>query len=182
VSRLSRDDKRRGRSWASTIVALILGTPGVLQGNDRRWGSGTGGLVVDIRNGRWYSFAARTGGWSVVALVASLKNCDWHTAADWIAAFLNEHPGDGPCAGEVEDDDAGETSKLANAASARAALDRMAAIEGTPAAMYLSSRKLPGPYDPELLGYLADARTGEVALVAVLGADRRVTGVCSSPI
>ena len=177
MSRLSRDYKRQGRTWATTMVATILGTSGVLQGNDRRWGGGTGGLVVDIRNGRWYAFAARTGGWSVVALVALLKNCDWPAAAEWVASFLATNPGDGPCTGEVEDADAGETSKLANAAQCREILDHMVAVEGTPAEIYLTGRKLPGPYDPELLGYLPDARTGEGALVAVLRADRRVTGV-----
>jgi hypothetical protein len=178
---LSPGDAERLRTWAVEIAtALLPDAPQRDEGHDRRFGD-AGGLVIDKRRGCWWSYSAGRGGWSIVDLIALIKN-DWSRkdAEQWALAWLASHSGTGCCtADHAEDDDAdlgdGAASR-ATAFHAREILNAVGPIKGTPAEAYLSSRGLPGAY-PDCAQWLPNARAGEGAFVGILRSHDRIVGM-----
>jgi hypothetical protein len=182
---VNHPDHVRLRTWAIEITQTLLGDTGVIQGNDLRF-KGRGGFVVHRRTGAWYCHAEARGGYSTVALIAFLRDCTSLDADQWGVAWLQAHPGDGSCAGNVDDTDASAAHTAANDMTAHAVLDAAVPLTGAraaPAVAYLSSRGLQVPY-PVTLRYLPDDiwleqvhRPGEGALVAELHAHGALLGV-----
>ena len=175
---LSTAEARRAQSWNTIIASVILGSDVPYQdiGHDRHW-SGLGGFSVDRRDGAWFCFGTGEGDHSTVAMVQFLQKGSARTAAEaWVLSFITAHPGDGPCAGEVADDDASETRARISAFRARKALADSEPFDGTAGEQYLISRGLEPPY-PLPLRWLPDARAGEGAIVTELVASNRAVAV-----
>lgn len=174
---LSAFDSQRATSWNTVIAETLLGSGYRDDGHERKW-PGHGGFHIDKRDGAWFSFAEDKGGYSAVALVRFIRSkYDQQAAVRWIESFLGKHPGLGPSNTDVDDDDAGDARRRARAAEGRRILEAMVPIGGTPSEQYLQARSLSPPYASDLLGHIEDVRVGESALVAVMRADERVTGV-----
>jgi Protein of unknown function (DUF3631)/Toprim domain len=164
----------RLRTWAIPVAETLLGESPRIQGGEAKFGNGTG-LSITQTTGRWYSFTAHRGGWSTLGLIDFLRPAPRAERIAWATAFLSAHPGTGPATGAEGDDD-GEAAEAASRAAAEAAMPRMVPPEGTPAATYLASRDLPGPW-PEIVRFLPSARTGEGAVVGLLTAHDRTVGL-----
>jgi hypothetical protein len=147
------------------------------QGDERRYHDTGLALSINLRSGAWFSFAKGTGGWSALGLLRLVKDCSTDEATAYGAAWLASHPGAGGALGYDDDNDISETKRRASARRAQVILDRLGPIEGTEAVSYLAKRGIAPPYPEGLLSYLANARTGEGALVARLTAADRTTGV-----
>ena len=122
-----------------------------------------GALSVNLQLGCWFDHSAGTGG-NPIMLVEHLKGCDQASAYTWARAWL--------ATGIPEDPDPGAGGSQTSKSETVRALARQyhSALQdplGTPAQAYLESRALTPPY-PDCVKYLADARTGEGAVVAVL--------------
>ena len=173
---LTPEEGRRAATWNAEIAAVLLGTEvGFTDiGHDRRW-TGLGGFSVDRRNGQWYCFGSGEGGFSAVSLVRFLRQGrpgSWQEAEQWVRAWLTQHPGEGSATGIVPENEHNEAA----AAFARRILETAPLLEEGDGLTYLQSRGLEPPYPLELR-WLADARTGEGALVAPLVASGRAVGV-----
>jgi hypothetical protein len=172
------EEARRARTWNLVIAAGILGADVAYQdiGHDRRWES-TGGFCVDRRDGGWWCFGSEEGGYSAVRLVHFLlRGSSWTDSEAWLRAFLAQHPGTGPCNGDVADDDETETRVRISTFKARQIRDAAGSIANTDGARYLQSRGIDPPYPLELR-WLPNARTGEGAIVVDLIAADRPVGI-----
>src|SRR5215472_17366154 len=139
---LPLEEARRARTWNLVIAAVILGPEVPYQdiGHDRRW-DGLGGFSIDRRDGAWWCFGTEEGGYNAIALVHFLLKCSWDDAEAWVTAFLLAHPGAGPSASEVADDD-DATRTLIGTFKARELLVRAVPIDGTDGERYLEARGL----------------------------------------
>jgi hypothetical protein len=177
MTRLGAAEARRLNTFLSEIATALL--PGVTHtdtGDERRYHDTGLGLSINLKSGAWFAHARGKGGWHALALIALIKGCPWGEAVEYGAAWLASHPGTGSVLGCDDDSDVSETKKRASAARAREIIDAMVPVEGTVAESYLRSRKLEPPY-PDCVGFLEHARVGESALVGLLQANDRVTGL-----
>jgi hypothetical protein len=175
---LSAAEDRRLRSWNLEIAAVLLGDSWRDAGEERAW-QHSGGFHIRRRDGSWWSFGAWQGGYSGIGLIRFLKQCDHAEAVAWARTWLDSHAGTGDCDGDVEDDDGRPASKIGGrlpAEHARELLARSQPVDGTPAAAYLQSRALSPPWPP-WLRFVADARTGEDGLLAILRAHQTDVGL-----
>jgi uncharacterized protein DUF3631/Toprim domain-containing protein len=127
-------------------------------------------------DGRWYDHEARRGGRGPTTLVAYLLAISATKACDWCRDWLAQHPGDGSLDGTGAAEAAADASER-RASWARQILNESVAPADTPAAAYLESRGILAPY-PGCVRWLADARTGESAIIGLLtNPDGEVVGV-----
>ena len=175
---LSPADYERLQSWTVEIACALL--PDVapsVEGNDLRF-NGHGGLVVHRHRGCWYSYAEGRGG-SVLELICLLRGYSRTEAIEWAAAWLEAHPGTGPCTEVGSDDDDAASQVLAHHDKYKCeeVLRNAVAVTGTIAEVYLTqARGISGPY-PDWVRYLQHARVGEGALVGLLRSHDRLVGV-----
>jgi hypothetical protein len=180
TGRLSTADEQRLSTWNLEIAEALYNDqePPVDHGDERHYG-GHGGLFISKKSGAWLSLGSGQGGWTALGLIGFLKNCSYAEAVEFGVAWLNSHGGTGAVLG-FEDDEGdprlSPSRKGASAARAEAILKEMVPPEGTHTEIYLRSRKLPPPY-PNCVKHLEHARVGESAMVGLLTADGRITGV-----
>jgi hypothetical protein len=170
---LSAAEAERLRTWSISIASTLL--PGVGtrdEGPERRY-LGQGGLVINKRTGAWYSHAAGRGGYSALALIAFLSGYNAEDVVAWARAWLDSHEGTGECTGSTWDDGSSPASK---AEAERALGEAIADITGTPAERYLRELRRIEPPFPAGAKWLADARTGEGAILFELTWNDRVVG------
>ena len=121
-----------------------------------------GALSLGPGTGLWYDHAAGEGGRDALSLIRHLGT---ENPSDWITRFLADHDGIGSLS-DAQD----EFAESQNEAS-RLAMDHFVnqsqPIEGTAAEAYLQGRGINAPY-PACTRYVADARAGEGAMVAVV--------------
>jgi hypothetical protein len=186
----------RGRTWNSEIAAVRLpntqwSDEGGGRGRERRF-LGHGGLLINLRNGAWYSHSHRDGGYSPLGLLAFVDaHCqpdrplaDKAERVQWLLAWLTEHEGTGPCDGTLEDGE-GAAAEGASRSKAEGVLHDLVQLDhpdAEPARIYFGSRKIPVP-DPlpdwysDVVGYLPNARVGEGAIVSKQRTNQRIVGV-----
>ena len=149
------------------IGGAIRNKPVTSDGDGWRVGSST----KISKNGRWFDFKARQGGFGAVSFIAHYRTCTPEEAVAWAQSWLAQHPQRGPCGGADEDDGAGEDSAdtLQRRAYIESTYAARAPIAGTPAAAYLVGRGLdPAQLRPEIverMGWLPNHRGAEGALV-----------------
>jgi hypothetical protein len=158
-------DLRRLDTWAGAIAqhlrpeAPIAHTPAGLRLGRR------GSLSIKASEG-WFDHESGKGGKCALSLVRHLQGSTAAEAITWAQDWLDRHPGDGELNAE------GAAEAAAEAGERRADFARQVLIEaidpaGTAAESYMRTRALVPPYPP-CVRYLADARTGEGAVVGVL--------------
>jgi len=170
---LSAADAERLRTWALEIVDTLLPETRHRDEGDARKYLGIGGLSINKRSGAWFSHSAGKGGYSTVGLMAFVKAWEYAEAIAWARVWLASHAGIGSCDGDSSGD-TGEATR-ASAAQAREILANMVDAAGTPGEVYLRSRRLDPPFPAT--AFLANARCGEVALVAILTSHERTVGI-----
>jgi putative DNA primase/helicase len=156
-------ETERLNTWLPEIAAALLPESPVKpqpEGSVRIGNKGA--LSVGPGTGLWYDHAAGEGGRDAPSLIRHLGA---DNPSDWVTRFLADHEGTGSLS-DAQD----ETTESQNKAS-RLAIDHFVSqsqpIEGTAAETYLQSRGINAPY-PTCVGYVADARVGEGAMVAVV--------------
>jgi Protein of unknown function (DUF3631) len=172
---LSPEERRRAISWLLDMVADIRGSDFRDEGADRVW---QGGFAVHRTLGWAYNFATGDGATDPVTTVRLVQTLPYthEQAEQWIRRYLGAHPGLGPVTGNGDGDAAGVAAAVSKA-RAEDVLARAVAVEGTPGEIYLRSRRLEPPYPFDTVRLLPDARVGEHALVGILRANGRITGL-----
>jgi hypothetical protein len=160
---LDPDENERLDTWIGMIAQdLRPGAPVAATPDGLRVGR-KGSLAVTAADG-WYDHEASKGGRDTLSLIAHLRSCKPAGAVLWARTWLAEHPGHGDLSADaVASTDAGERRSTYT----RQVLDETGDPLATPAEAYLQGRNLAPPYPP-CVQYLADARTGEGAVVGIL--------------
>jgi hypothetical protein len=166
-------DEERARSWIVEIIdTLIEGVIWRREGGDLR-ALDQGGLSINTFHGCWYSHSAKQGSWSVIPLIMLLKGWVHTEACAWVTAWLKAHPGTGTGITGNGDD-----AVIENATIARAIRDKVVEPE-TQTETYICQTR--GVKLTSFAGLpvrsLLLARTGESAIVGLLTAHGRETGM-----
>jgi hypothetical protein len=173
-TQLTAAEAQRFDTWVIEVATSLLGVSPRLDADEARFPN-TGGLNINRQNGAWYAFARGVGGHSALQLVHLLRP-DWAAvdATQWAIAFLAAHQGTGAALGSDEVE--GNTAAAASEWMARQVLQDAMDLLGTSTETYLNSRNLYAPF-PSCVRHLANARTGEDAVVGILSARGRTVGV-----
>jgi hypothetical protein len=174
LSILSAKLFERLASWLIEIAVAFFpaGTRTRDEGDERKF-SGQG-FSINKRSGAWYSFTAGKGGKSPLRMIEFLGGYTRQDAEKWALGFLKTHPGTGAFGNADDADNDDDDAEAWSAEEAREILANAVDVTGTPGEAYLLSRHLDPPFPVK---YLASARCGEGAIVAVLRAHDRDVGV-----
>jgi hypothetical protein len=188
--------RERGRTWNSEIAAVRLPSSqwadeGGSRSRERRF-LGHGGLLINLRNGAWYSHSHQDGGYSPLGLLRFIDDhCqpDTPLAGDserieWALAFLANHPGEGPCNGTLEGGEgtAAEGASRIKAERVLRDLVRLDHPDAEPGRTYFAGRQIPVPeplpdWHANTVGFLPHTRVGEHAIVTLQRANQRIVSV-----
>jgi putative DNA primase/helicase len=160
----------RLRSWTLEIAAELLPSVKWRDEDDERRFLGQGGFSVNRPTGAWFSQAASKGGRSPISLIMFLAGLDYAATLAWAENFLETHPGTGSCDGGTD-----HPEHPGSRAAALEIAEKLTDPAGTPAELYLRSRRLEPPY-PQCVAFLPHARIGEGAVVGKLTANGRIVG------
>ena len=153
----------RLNTWLPEIAAVLRPeAPAKAQPDGSVRIGNKGSLSLGPGTGLWYDHAAGEGGRDAPSLIRHLGA---ENPSDWVTRFLADHEGTGSLS-DAQD----ETTESQNEASRLAMehfVNQSRPIEGTPAKAYLQGRGINAPY-PDTIGYVAEARVGEGAMVSVI--------------
>lgn len=156
-------DQERLNTWLPEIaIALRPDKPVKPQPDGGIRIGNSGALALGPGTGLWYDHAAGEGGRDALTLI---RHLEVPNPEKWASQFLAENDG----TGGLTDDPSEHSAEALEASSATAQylLDAATPIAGTAAATYLASRRIKGPY-PDNLKFVAEARQGEGAMLAVV--------------
>ena len=163
---LDKELLRRLDTWVGQIAQALRPDAAVASTADGLRLGRKGSLSITATDG-WYDHEAHKGGRDALSLIRHLRGCSAEAAVSWARGWLIQHLGDGDFAAGGTAEDAAEEAAERRAAWARRILEEAVDPLGTPAEMYLRSRRLEPPYPPGTC-WLADARLGESAIVGKL--------------
>ena len=153
----------RLNTWLPEIAtALRPGAPMKAQPDGGVRIGAKGALSLGPGTGLWYDHAAGEGGRDALSLIRHLGT---ENPSDWISRFLADHDGIGSLS-DAQDEFA-ESQNEASRLTMDHFVNQSQPIEGTAAEAYLQGRGINAPY-PASTRYVADARAGEGAMVAVV--------------
>jgi hypothetical protein len=167
VATLTAAEIARLDSQLPDVGGAIRGKPVTPDGDGWRVGRST----KISKNGRWFDFKTRQGGFGAVSCITHYQTCTPEEAVSWAQSWLAQHPQCGPCSGADEDDGAGEDNAdtLQRRAYIESTYAARLAVASTPAATYLVGRGLdPAQLRPDIverMGWLPNHRGAEGALV-----------------
>ena len=170
AAKLTATDVERLNGWTSQIATELRPEAPVRTESDRAIRVGNkGSLAIAAEAGVWYDHQAGKGGVTALSLISHLLG-ETSSPLCWAQEFLRSHEGAGPLSQRSQlgkDDKKSSAAARAKVDYARGVLSRSVGVKGTPAAEYLKSRGITPPY-PKNIKFLADARVGEGAMVAVI--------------
>jgi hypothetical protein len=163
ISDLVVSDAERLNTWLPEIAAALRpGSPVKAQPDGSVRVGNKGALSLGPAPGLWFEHSAVEGGRDAFSLIRYLGT---ENPSEWANRFLSDHEGTGSLSGAQDEiaENQNEASRLAMAHF----VNQSKPIEGTPAEAYLQGRGIKEPY-PDNIRYVAEARVGEGAMVAVV--------------
>ncbi len=165
-------DFERLNTWLPEIAAALRpGVPMKAQPDGSVRIGNKGSLSVGPGTGLWYDHAVGEGGRDALSLLQHLRA---ENPAEWAFRFLIEHEGTGGLTDDPSDH--AVEALAASSAAAQYFLEAATPIADTPAAVYLASRGIDGPY-PDTLKFVHEARQGEGAMLAVVSGPNGPTAI-----